>query len=431
MIESFFKKDLYLAEFEKLKAKISSKKTTLGDYEITESVTLAWVLYNQDFIIDEIIKTLKNRKYKAPIAAERKIKTDEKERTIYAFDLHEKILHGAITTFLNQLFESFFSGSLQSYRKGRGVHNTLLQLSDYIKNLDEKEAVFILRKDIKEYGDSIPHDKLFEVIRKYIPENDYLYDVITKIIKFKYYEFGTKELKTKELGLPTGSPLNNVMTNIFLTDMDLKIDQYSNTSCYFRYVDDIIVATPDKDTADNISRILKETMTDKRLLFNKEKEKDFIFEKASNMQEKFNYLGLMVNSKGKMSFNKEKGKKIKDQIRNLIKKMHIMASDITPKKEEKIKGIINSLRVLLYRTDLLPWLTSYFPVVNDEEYWKELDLWIAKTLLSKVYKRAGDSVFKKYPFKSLREKGLPSMRHLRRLYLNDRKRFYKYISFAD
>ncbi|MEI6093342.1 MAG: reverse transcriptase domain-containing protein, partial [bacterium] len=227
--------------------------------------------------------------------------------------------------------------------------------------------------------------------------------------------------------MPTGSPINNVVANIFLVELDKKIDKHKNNSCYFRYGDDILLATHDKVTAEHIGKILSDFILDSALIFNEEKVADITFDATSKREERFKYLGLMVTAAGKMRLTAEKDKEIKLNIKNMINKMDKMFDKITKNKPEKVDNIVICSKILLFKTPLYPWLLSYFPVVNDEDYWKELDLWIAKTILARIYKKTGDRVFANYSFKKLRNHGLPSLLHLRRLYLDDKDRFFKYL----
>ncbi len=427
MIQKLLDKGIYIDEFKKLKHKIKDRALSPDSYNVTETVTAGWTVRNEDFIIKNIIKTLKNKEYQTPIAKEKNVLINEKYRLLYGFDWHEAVLQGAMAKVLSDLYSPIFSNSLQSYRKGRGSHNTLLALSKYLKDIPPDKKVYILRKDIKSYGDSIPHDKLFEILKVTLDEKDYFFEILRKIIGFEYYAFETKKLKTKTIGLPTGSPLNNVITNIFLTDLDKKIDSFVPECCYYRYGDDILVATQNKSIAEQITTILEEMIVSKKLKFSEEKSQSFSFDPISGLNPKFKYLGLMVNPKGNISLTLEKDEELKDEIKSALVKINRMTKKITTNKELSIVTLNKIVKQLFFRTDLSSELLSYFPVVNDEDYWKKLDLWIAKELLAVVYNKSGERVFKKYPFKKLREDGLISLRHIRRLFLYDKSKFRKLI----
>lgn len=425
MIQKLLDKEIYVDEFKKLKHKIKERALSSDSYNVTETVTAGWAIRNEDFIIKNIIKTLKNREYQTPIAKEKNVLINEKYRLLYGFDWHEAVLQGAMAKVLSDIYAPVFSDSLQSYRKGRGTHNTLLALSKYLSDIPADKKVYILRKDIKSYGDSIPHDKLFEILKATLDEKDYFFEVLKKVIGFEYYDFETKKLKTKTIGLPTGSPLNNVITNIFLTDLDKRIDSFIPECCYYRYGDDILVATQSKTVSEKISAILDEMIIIKKLKFSEDKSQDFSFDPISGLNPKFKYLGLMVNPKGSISLTPEKDEELKNEIKDTLIKIHRMTKKITTDKKLSITTLNKIVKQLFFKTDLNSELLSYFPVVNDEDYWRKLDLWIAKELLAVVYHKSGERVFKKYPFKKLREDGLISLRHIRRLYLYERTKFKK------
>lgn len=427
MIESLFNKEAYKIEFENLKAKAASRPGLLDRHYVNQGVTLRWVLYNQDLVIKEIIGQLKDKTYKTPIAVERKVLIEEKERLLYYFDWHERALQGVVSRVLNEALETKFSDSLNSYRKGRGAFNTLGQISQYLSSLDYSSDVFVIKKDIKSYGDNIIHEKLFEILPSKVDMDDYFFEVVKKMIQFEYKRYPDGELVTKSIGLPTGSPINNVIANVFLMDLDEKIEQFKDRSCYFRYGDDICVATPSKAVVEEVSGILDSFVSNAGLTFNN-KGGLFTFDKTKNQQESFKYLGLMLKPNGLMSLTPQKEDEIKKEMDRLIIKIKTMTSGLTKNKTQKVDTIIRSSRSLFTKTKLYNFLCMYLPVVNDEEYWEKIDHWIAKRILYLVYDNNNDSVFSKYPFSEMRKKGLISFRHMRRIILSgDRVKLNKYL----
>ena len=109
MIEALLTKELYEQEFDRIKAKIKFDKVSFDDYEVNETVTAGWLLYNQDFVIREIIKTIKGKKYQSPIAVEKRVLIEDKERLLYGFDWHEKVLQGAVSSLLMKELEPVYS----------------------------------------------------------------------------------------------------------------------------------------------------------------------------------------------------------------------------------------------------------------------------------------------------------------------------------
>lgn len=429
MIDRILDRNLFYEEFKKLKKKAHENHSLLDKAEVNKTVTLGWVLNNQDFVIDDIIKTINDRTYTSPIAIEKKVMVKTKERILYGFDWHEKILQGVIANVLTEQLEPVFSNSLNSYRKGRGPFNTLIHLCEFLSSIKDRERLFIIKKDIKSYGDNIDHDILFKILSKYVPENDYLYDVLNKIIRFKYKETGSGDLKEKKRGMPTGSQINNVMVNLFLSDMDNEMDKISgNDLCYFRYGDDVFIATEKKELAEKANNILNSFVKERNLQFNKEKELNTLINDLISRVNKFKYLGLVVSVKGQISLSEDKELLIKDEIEGNLRKVLIMLRNLKLSKHEKIEALIKVTRASISKTNLFSNLSSYFLVVNDDDYWKKLDLWIAKTILKVVYKRDTGKNFDRCSYDELRKLKLPSIRHARRLYLRDRSQFKEYLN---
>ena len=428
MIDKVLNKNLFYQEFSKLKKKVEKDPTLLDKFEVNETVTLSWLLDNQDFVISEIFNTLQKKGYKTPVAKEKLVVIKEKERLLYGFDWHEKVLQGVIAEVLTKHFEPILSENLNSYRKGRGPYATLLKLCEFLSGVTNKKDLFVIKKDIKSYGDTIDHEILFSLLSKYLPKEDYIVDVLRKIIQFDYIEYQTGIKKQKKIGMPTGSPINNVMVNFFLSDMDSEIDKLGGQElCYFRYGDDIFIASKNRELAKTADDILNSFVSSKALIFNEEKNVNDLLGDLVSKVNHFKYLGLVVSTHGRIGLTKEKEEVIKHEIEKNLKKVLVMLRDIKLTPREKIDALIKASRTEIAKTDLFSNLSSYFIIVNDDDYWKSLDLWVAETILRLVYKRKTGKNFDRCSYKDLRTMKLPSLVHARRLYLRNHEQFREYL----
>ena len=425
MLNKVLDKNLFYEEFKKLKSKVKKDKNLLYKAEVNSAITLGWVIHNQDLVIDELMKSIKQGLYDTPTAVEKEVLIKNKKRLLYGFDWHEKVLQAVVSRVLSDYFETVYSESLSSYRKGRGSFLVLSKVSSFLSKINNKDNIFIIKKDIKSYGDNIDHELLFEMLSAFIKDKT-LMELIKKIIRFNYVEFGTKAIKVKDKGMPTGSPINNIMVNLFLSDLDKKIESLSaDDLCYFRYGDDIFIASQNKSLIQKAEAVLNRYISQKNLEFNDEKSVEWVINDIFRSK-KFKYLGLMVGLDGVITPTPEKDEQIKQEIKDLLKKVLVMNRTLKLSKKEKVLSLIRATRESLFRTDLFCDLSSYFLVINDERYWKELDLWIAKTILRLVYKTGSDKNFGKFSYQDLRKTGLPSIVHSRRLYLRDGLKFKTY-----
>jgi hypothetical protein len=124
-----------------------------------------------------------------------------------------------------------------------------------LKNLlDDGFPKIIVKTDIKEFYESIPHDKL---LRKLYDEN-LLTHLSRRFIQQILSEYKTIAATTK--GVPRGIGISPYLTELYMRDIDAKIKSIPNVMYYARYVDDIIVIfMPD---IDNTARDYKKTIKD-------------------------------------------------------------------------------------------------------------------------------------------------------------------------
>jgi hypothetical protein len=140
---------------------------------------------------------------------------------------------------------------------------------------NEKKNLYYMKIDIKKFFPSIDIDKLENKIEKIldlINNNDDRENIIKYLKKLLNFEicgvFGDYE-KPENIGLPIGLLSSGFLANIYLFDLDVKMDKLIKKSFnerkilgYFRYVDDIVVISDDikkiREVFDEIDSELKE-----------------------------------------------------------------------------------------------------------------------------------------------------------------------------
>ena len=124
----------------------------------------------------------------------------------------------------------------------------LSQLKMLLK--EDKSRYYIIRTDVRNCFESIPHDKLFEYL-----EGNNLLDVKSKSLLRGLIrkEFEGKNLRpviaTPQTGIPRGCAISSLLSEFYLSKIDEKI-RYKLPGIVFmaRYVDDIIIVIhPDLD----------------------------------------------------------------------------------------------------------------------------------------------------------------------------------------
>ncbi|NLE03857.1 MAG: hypothetical protein GX638_03505 [Crenarchaeota archaeon] len=154
-----------------------------------------------------------------------------------------------------------------------------------LKNLlDDGFPKIIVKTDIKEFYESIPHDKL---LKKLYDEN-LLTHLSKRFIQQILSEYKTLAATTK--GVPRGIGISPYLTELYMRDVDAKIKSIPNVMFYARYVDDIIVIfMPDIDnTTRDYKKTIKDIFIDEGLTMNEEIDKTRIID-LTDKHRKQNY----------------------------------------------------------------------------------------------------------------------------------------------
>ncbi|MBE0663985.1 MAG: hypothetical protein IH597_16125 [Bacteroidales bacterium] len=139
-----------------------------------------------------------------------------------------------------------------------------------LKNLlDDSFPKIIVKTDIKEFYESIPHDKL---LKKLYDEN-LLTHLSRRFIQQILSEYKTLAATTK--GVPRGIGISPYLTELYMRDVDAKIKCIPNVMYYARYVDDIIVIfMPDiVNTTRDYKKTIKDIFIDEGLTMNEDIDK--------------------------------------------------------------------------------------------------------------------------------------------------------------
>lgn len=155
-----------------------------------------------------------------------------------------------------------------------------------LKNiLDDGFPKIIVKTDIKEFYESIPHDKLLTKIN----DENLLTHLSRRFIQQILSEYKTLAATTK--GVPRGIGISPYLTELYMRDVDAKIKSIRNVIYYARYVDDIIVIfMPDIDnTTRDYKKTIKDILIDEGLTMNEAIDKTRVID-LTDKYKKQNYV---------------------------------------------------------------------------------------------------------------------------------------------
>ena len=194
-----------------------------GKNNSTEVLKFTYNLENELFKLQEEIKNQKfiTGKYRHFTIFE------PKERKISALPFRDRIVHHAICSVIEVIFNSTFIYDSYACRKGKGTHMGANRLQKFIRKCNN---FYVLKCDVSKYFLSVNHEILKKTIRE-------------KISDYKLLQLldGIIDSTNTEKGIPIGNLTSQLFANIYLNKLDEYIKYELKIKYYIRYMDDFVI----------------------------------------------------------------------------------------------------------------------------------------------------------------------------------------------
>lgn len=164
---------------------------------------------------------------------------DPKQRRIHKASVRDRLVHQAIVTVIEPLFEKRFIYDSYSCRVGKGVHAGVARLRRFLgqASCNNTSPVYALKCDVRHYFASIDHTILLALIEKQVSDETTL-ELLRAVIMSHGAEIGK--------GIPLGNVTSQLFANIYLHELDWFVKHHLGIRWYLRYCDDFILIAPDK-----------------------------------------------------------------------------------------------------------------------------------------------------------------------------------------
>jgi retron-type reverse transcriptase len=170
---------------------------------------------------------------------------DPKRRHINKAQVRDRILHHAIFSILNPIFEPTYIAESFSCRDNKGTHKGVRVLAAMLRRVSGNgiNQCYGLKGDVKKFFDSVDHKILKEIISKKIKDTEVLRLVSIVIDSYKS--------KRSEVFAPKGIPIGNLTSqlfaNLYLNELDQFVKHGLKIKNYARYTDDFVIVARDKE----------------------------------------------------------------------------------------------------------------------------------------------------------------------------------------
>lgn len=127
---------------------------------------------------------------------------DPKQRHIHKATVRDRVLHHAVFSVLNPIFEPTFISTSFSCRIGYGTHRGVDVLRQMVRGVSQNgtKPCFILKCDIRKFFDSVDHQVLMAIIKKRVGDSDALW-LLEKIVS-GYSESRERESRNSQKRYP-------------------------------------------------------------------------------------------------------------------------------------------------------------------------------------------------------------------------------------
>jgi retron-type reverse transcriptase len=168
---------------------------------------------------------------------------DPKQRLIHKAPVRDRIVHHAIFSALNPLFESSFIAHSYSCRVGKGTHRAVSALESMLRkgSRNQRKPCFALKCDVHRFFASVDHAILLGMLEKKI-KDEALMRLLREIIgsfSSDLAPFGCK-------GIPIGNLTSQLFANVYLNEFDQFMKHALNVKHFIRYTDDFVVVSDDE-----------------------------------------------------------------------------------------------------------------------------------------------------------------------------------------
>jgi len=270
--------------------------------------------------------------------------------------VRDRVVQTALRNVLEPIFEHEFAEHSYGFRPGRGAQDALARVDDLLK----AGYTHVVDADLKSYFDTIPHDKLLDLVRRKVSDGRVL-SLIAAFLQQGVLD-GLKEW-TPVMGSPQGAVISPLLSNIYLDPLDHLMAEQGVEMV--RYADDFVILCRSGEDAERALQMVQDWTAKAGLTLHPEKTRVV----DARQQGGFDFLGYHFE-RGYHWPRTKSLRKLKDTLRAKTRRNH----------GESLLSIIATVNVTLRG-----WF-AYFRHSHPTTF-PRLDQWVRMRLRSILRKR--------------------------------------------
>lgn len=189
----------------------------------------------------------------------------------------DRVLQTAVAQLLTRLLDPDFDDASFAYRSGRSVQQATARIVD----CRDQGLRWVVDADIERYFDSVHHATLLSMLRRRLPD-----DSLTALLAQWLAAPASKDkiLHPRRAGVPQGSPISPLLSNLYLHTLDNALARADHT--LVRYADDFLVLCRSRAEAEAALVLIRGVLDQLHLKLNEEKSR------VTHFQAGFRFLGV-------------------------------------------------------------------------------------------------------------------------------------------
>jgi RNA-directed DNA polymerase len=239
--------------------------------------------------------------------------------------VRDRTVEAALRNVLEPIFERDFAEHSYGFRPGRGCQQAVGRIEELLC----QGKVWCLDADLKSYFDTIPHERLIQLVKQRVMDGSVL-ALLEQCLKAGVME-ELKGWQPTERGTPQGAVVSPMLANLYLNPLDHEVAQRGWSMV--RYADDFVVLCHSKEEAETVLERLRQWTTEAGLTLHPTKTRI-----VNASTEGFDFLGWHFRG-GKKWPRKKSLQKLQEKLRPLTRRTNGRSlSEIIAKANPTLRG---------------------------------------------------------------------------------------------